>query len=55
MTPLTPKHLVVDLDYDNEGTIAGRVRDDATGDHADFAGWLGLAAAIERLAAPRKP
>ena len=65
MTPSIPKRLVVELDYDGDGNIAGRVlrtepaesprpaevHDDAASHHRDFAGWLGLAAAIEQLAA----
>ena len=49
MTPPTPARLVVELEHDGDG-IAGRVRD-ATGATLDFAGWMGLAAAIEQLAA----
>jgi hypothetical protein len=54
MTPPTPTRLVVELEHDGEG-IAGRVTDGAGGS-VPFSGWLGLAAAIERLAAgPRAP
>ena len=49
MTPLNPARLVVELEHDGDG-IAGRVRD-AAGAFVDFTGWLGLAAAIEQLAA----
>jgi hypothetical protein len=49
MTPRIPTPLVVELEHDGEG-IAGRVRD-ASGASLDFTGWLGLAAAIEQLAA----
>ncbi len=49
MTPPTPTRLVVELEHDGDG-IAGRVRDPA-GASIDFSGWLGLAAAIEDLAA----
>ncbi len=49
MTPPTPTRLVVELEHDGH-TIAGVVRDPAGGS-ADFFGWLGLAAAIEELAA----
>lgn len=50
MTPSIPKRLVVELDYDGEGNIAGRVLDAASDRQRDFAGWLGLAGAIEQLA-----
>ncbi len=49
MTPPPSAHLVVELEHDGDG-IAGRVRD-PSGAFIDFTGWLGLAAAIERLAA----
>ncbi len=49
MTPPTHTHLVVDLEHDGDG-IAGRVRD-PRGGFLDFSGWVGLAAAIEKLAA----
>jgi hypothetical protein len=49
MTPLTPKRLVVEIDHDGHG-ITGIVRD-PDGGSVDFLGWLGLAAAIEQLAA----
>ena len=49
MTPPSPTRLVVELDHDGDG-IAGRVR--GPGDASiDFSGWVGLAAAIEQLAA----
>jgi hypothetical protein len=49
MTPPSPTHLRVELEHDGEA-IAGRVSD-AHGASLEFSGWVGLAAAIERLAA----
>lgn len=49
MTPLIPIHLVIDLDHDGQA-IAGRVSEPAGGS-IGFSGWLGLAAAIDELAA----
>lgn len=49
MTPPTSKRLVVEIDHDGH-SIAGTVRD-PHGGSIDFIGWLGLAAAIEELAA----
>lgn len=48
MTPPSPQRLLVELDHDGEG-IAGRVVG-PTGSSLAFAGWVGLAAAIDRLA-----
>jgi hypothetical protein len=50
MTPPTPTRLHVEIDHDGHG-IAGQVSSDAAGPAIDFMGWLGLAAAIEELAA----
>ncbi len=55
MTPPPPQRLVVELEHDGRG-IAGRVLG-PSGSSLPFEGWVGLAAAIDRVAlgvAPQK-